>query len=110
MSTSDEKTREGIAPTLPPPMQLFLMSEGVVVSTALSLAAELGIADLLADGPRSSEELAQTTSTHPRSLHRILRLLRWVARSVLRKNTSGYWRGWLPLKEDRSHGFANERC
>jgi hypothetical protein len=75
MSTSDEKTREGIAPTLPPPMQLFLMSEGVVVSTALSLAAELGIADLLADGPRSGEELAQTTSTHPRSLHRVLRLL-----------------------------------
>ena len=68
MSTSDGKTLEGIAPTLPPPMQLFLMSEGVVVSTALSLAAELGIADLLADGPRSSEELAKITSTHARSL------------------------------------------
>jgi hypothetical protein len=46
-----------------------------VISTALSLAAELGIADLLADGPRSGEELAQATSTHPRSLHRLLRLL-----------------------------------
>jgi len=75
MSTPDEKTRAGIAPTPPLPMQLFLMSEGVVISTALSLAAELGVADLLAGGPRSSEELAQATSTHPRSLHRVLRLL-----------------------------------
>ena len=75
MCASEEKRREEVAPALPPPMQLFLMSEGVVVSTALSLAAELGIADLLANGPRSAEELAQTTSTHPRSLHRVLRLL-----------------------------------
>lgn len=75
MCASDAKRREGVAPGLPPPVQLFLMSEGVVVSTALSLAAELGIADLLAAGPRSSEELAQTTSTHARSLHRVLRLL-----------------------------------
>ena len=75
MSTSNETTREGIAPTLPAPMQIFLMSEGVVISTALSLAAELGIADLLANGPQSAEALAQATSTHPRSLHRVLRLL-----------------------------------
>ena len=75
MSTPDEKTQAGIAPTLSPPKQLFLMSEGVVVSTALSLVAELGVADLLAGGPRSSEELALATSTHPRSLHRVLRLL-----------------------------------
>ena len=53
MSTSDEKTGEGIGPTPPLSMQHFLMSEGVVVSTALSLPTELGIADLLADGPRS---------------------------------------------------------
>ena len=75
MSTADHKAQGEVPPALPPPVQLFLMSEGVVISTALSLAAELGIADLLADGPRSSEELAQATSTHPRSLYRILRLL-----------------------------------
>lgn len=75
MSTGDQKAQGGVPPALPPPVQLFLMSEGVVISTALSLAAELGIADLLADGPRSGEELAQATSTHPRSLHRLLRLL-----------------------------------
>ena len=75
MSTSDEKTREGIAITLPPPMQLFPNERRGVVSTALSLGAELSIADLLSDGPRSGEELAKTTFTHPRSLHRVLSLL-----------------------------------
>jgi len=63
------------ASELPPPMQVFFLSQGTIISTSLSLAAELGIADLLADGPRSSEELAQVTSTHPRSLYRLLRLL-----------------------------------
>ena len=45
MCTLEENRREGVAPALPPPAQLFLMSAGVVVSTALALAAELGIAD-----------------------------------------------------------------
>lgn len=64
-----------LSPTMPPPLQLFLLSEGTVVSTALSLAAELGVADLLADGPRSCEDLAKSTSTHAPSLYRVLRLL-----------------------------------
>ena len=112
MSTSDEKTRDRNAPMLPPPMQLFLMSEGVVVSTALSLAAELGIADLLADGARSGEELAKATSTHPRSLHRVLRLLssvgvftevqpgRFALTSLgecLRTGVPGSMRSWLRM-------------
>jgi hypothetical protein len=60
---------------LPPPIRISLLSQGTIIATSLALAAELGIADLLADGPRSSEELAQATSTHPRSLYRLLRLL-----------------------------------
>jgi len=63
------------ASELPPPIRISLLSQGTIISTSLALAAELGIADLLADGPRSSEELAQATSTHPRSLYRLLRLL-----------------------------------
>jgi len=63
------------ASELPPPIRLSLLSQGMIISTSLALAAELGIADLLADGPRSSEELAQATSTNPRSLYRLLRLL-----------------------------------
>jgi len=63
------------ASELPPPIRLSLLSQGTIISTSLALAAELGIADLLADGPRSSAELAQATYTHPRSLYRLLRLL-----------------------------------
>src|SRR5215470_7693716 len=63
------------ASELPPPVRISLLSQGTILATSLALAAELGIADLLADGPRSSEELAQATSMHPRSLYRLLRLL-----------------------------------
>jgi SAM-dependent methyltransferase len=43
-------------------------------NTALvHVAAKLGLADLLADGPRSSAELARTLGAHAPSLHRILR-------------------------------------
>jgi hypothetical protein len=42
---------------------------------ALIVAAQLGLADLLAVGPRSAEELAVATGTHPRALYRLLRAL-----------------------------------
>src|ERR1700739_1069547 len=41
----------------------------------ISGAARLGIAALLADGPRSSEELAALTGAHPQALYRVLRAL-----------------------------------
>lgn len=41
----------------------------------LYVAAKLGLADLLADGPRSSAELARCVGAHAPSLHRILRRL-----------------------------------
>jgi O-methyltransferase domain len=68
-------SQTGSPSELTPSLQVYFLSEGTAVSTALSLAAELGIADLLAEGPRSSDELAQATSTHPQSLYRVLRLL-----------------------------------
>jgi SAM-dependent methyltransferase len=48
---------------------------GTHISRAVYVAAELGIADLLADGPVSSAELARATRTHEPSLYRVLRLL-----------------------------------
>jgi hypothetical protein len=45
------------------------------LSQAIHVAAVLGIADLLADGPRSSDELASATKTDPRALYRLLRAL-----------------------------------
>jgi SAM-dependent methyltransferase len=48
---------------------------GIHISRAVYVAAELGIADLLADGPVSSADLARATRTHEPSLYRVLRLL-----------------------------------
>ncbi|MEO5766243.1 MAG: methyltransferase [Casimicrobiaceae bacterium] len=49
--------------------------EGYQVSQAIHVAATLGIADLLADGSRTSDELAESTGTHPPTLYRLLRAL-----------------------------------
>ena len=48
---------------------------GHQISQAISVAAELGIPDLLAAGPRTSDELAEATRTDARSLYRLLRAL-----------------------------------
>src|SRR6187401_1935749 len=59
----------------PPAVALLQMMTGYWVSQALYVAAKLGVADLLADGPRPAEELALATHTHAPSLRRVLRAL-----------------------------------
>jgi SAM-dependent methyltransferase len=49
--------------------------DGYQVSQAIHVAAALGIADLLADASRTSDELAAATGTHPPTLYRLLRAL-----------------------------------
>jgi len=49
------------------------MIAGFQVSQALYVAARLGIADLLAGGPRGVKELAETTETDAPTLYRVLR-------------------------------------
>jgi hypothetical protein len=51
------------------------MITGSWISQAIYVAAKLQIADLLAEGPRSAEELAGATGTHGRTLYRLLRAL-----------------------------------
>jgi hypothetical protein len=46
-----------------------------LVSEAIYVVASLGIADLLATAPQSSEELAHATAANPQHLHRVLRAL-----------------------------------
>src|SRR2546428_12926102 len=60
---------------LPPPLMLYQIGIGHYFSRALYLAAKLGIADLLKDGPRHAGQLAEATRTHAPSLNRVLRLL-----------------------------------
>jgi hypothetical protein len=60
---------------LPPGLALYQMAIGHYVSRALALAAKLGVADLLAEGPRDAQELAKATGTHAGALRRVMRLL-----------------------------------
>jgi hypothetical protein len=45
------------------------------ITQMIAVVAQLGIADVLHDGPKSVDELAQATSTHAPSLYRLLRAL-----------------------------------
>ena len=56
-----------------PQEQLNKMISGYWTTQAIYVAAKLGIADLLSQGPRSVDDLAQATHTHSPSLFRLLR-------------------------------------
>lgn len=61
--------------TADPAAQLTRMISGYWVSQAVYVSAELGIADLLKDGPQPVDALAASTGTHADSLYRVLRAL-----------------------------------
>jgi len=54
---------------------LSQMLLGSWITQAIYVAAELGIADLLAGGPRTVDELADNNNAHAGSLYRVLRAL-----------------------------------
>ena len=59
----------------PPPVQMLQMLSGFQISQALYVAAKLGVADQLVDGPRSVGDLADVLGADPPSLRRLLRTL-----------------------------------
>ena len=66
---------ESMQSGLPPQVALYHLATGHYFSHALGLAAKLGIAELLKDGPRHAKDLAEATGTHAPSLNRVMRLL-----------------------------------
>ena len=60
------------------------------IPQALHVVAVLGVADLLVDGPKSADELAQTTGSHGRTLYRVLRTL--AAAGVFAEDKAGHFR------------------
>jgi hypothetical protein len=62
---------------------------GFFPSAVLSVAVRLRIPDLVADGPRSSDDLAATTDTHPPSLYRLLRALAYLG--ILEETDPGHF-------------------
>jgi precorrin-6B methylase 2 len=63
------------AEQLPPHMQIMTMICGFAASQAVHTAAELRLADLVQDGPKSTAELANATGTNEDNLYRLLRAL-----------------------------------
>src|ERR1700692_2493761 len=55
--------------------RLRAMISGYMISQVISATAALGLADLLAEGPKSAEALAKVTETHHEPLARLLRVL-----------------------------------
>jgi hypothetical protein len=72
----------------PTALELFVKIRfGWLVSRALHAAAELGVADLLSDGAKTSDQIAVATNTHPQSLYRLLRML--AAHEVFEEDAAG---------------------
>jgi hypothetical protein len=61
--------------TPPPHAQLAQMATAYWVSDIVYVAAKLSLADHLAEGPKTAEELARPTGTHAPSLYRFMRAL-----------------------------------
>jgi Dimerisation domain len=62
-------------PSVPPHVQIIQMGTAYWVSRLVCTAASFGLADHLANGPRSAGELAPAAGTNPRALHRFMRTL-----------------------------------
>ena len=63
------------APLPPPHVQLIQMAMAHWVSRIAYVAAKLGLADHLASGPKTADDLAGPTGTHAPSLYRLMRAL-----------------------------------
>jgi hypothetical protein len=60
---------------LAPEARLWNILRGALTTKALAIAADLGVADQLAGGPREVTAIAEQSGADPQTLHRILRAL-----------------------------------
>ncbi|MFI8852962.1 acetylserotonin O-methyltransferase [Streptomyces sp. 891-h] len=60
-------------PGPPPSVRVLQLATSSWLAAAVSAAAELGVADALAAGPRPVEAVAEEIDAHPPTLHRLLR-------------------------------------
>ena len=103
MSESQETTPQA----LPPHAQLIQMGTASWVSGIVYAAARVGLADHLAAGPRSADELAGPTGTHAPSLHRLMRAL---ASLGILTSQDGQRFALTPVGEALRAGAAGAAC
>lgn len=69
--------------------QMLEMIAGGVVAQSVSVAAEIGVADLLTHGPRTTAHLASEAKVDPDKLFRLLRFL--ASHGVFQEDAHGAW-------------------
>lgn len=109
-----QTTREEI----PPQAVIIQMAFGFILSQALSVAAKLRVADILADGAKTADEIASDAGAHGPSVFRMMRALakagifvrdeegRWsntVLSEYLRSDHPDSMRGMLHMICDKEH-------
>lgn len=72
---------------VPAPLAMTELIMGHMVSQAIAVAAELGLADALADGPLPLDALARRAGANPTALARLLRAL--IGRGIFRELRDG---------------------
>ena len=87
-----------------PALMLLKMIDGFCITQMIAVAAKLGIADLLAVEPKSANELADATGTHPPSLYRLLRGL--ASLGIFAEDDEGHF-GLTPLAEPLRSGVSD---
>lgn len=70
--------------------RMFHMLNGFGTTQAVSVAARLGIADLIVESPKNADELAIATKTHGPSLRRLLRFL--AGHKIFEEDANGRYR------------------
>jgi hypothetical protein len=81
---------------VPAPAQMIQIITNFWTTRAVYIIAKLGIADSLKSGPKSTQELAESTGTHAPSLYRLLRAL--ASTGMLASEKDGRF-GLTPLSE-----------
>lgn len=82
--------------TVPAPAAMMEMLTNAWAAQAITAAADLGIADALANGPMSAEDLAAAVHAQPDTLQRLLRAL--ITRGIFRQRRDGRY-ALTPLAE-----------
>jgi O-methyltransferase domain/Dimerisation domain len=86
-----------------PESVLWDFLRGGMMSRALAIAADLGVAELLTAGPRRVDELARDAGADPEALHRLLRAL--ASDGVFAEDEPGVFRNSEPSDALRGEGW-----
>jgi len=86
---ADQTADKAAAATADPTKQMIDILGGMWVGRCLGVAAELGVADVIGDGRKTTEEIAAAVKAHAPSLFRLMRAL--ASAGVFREEGHGVW-------------------